>query len=421
MYDYTVAAVRQENGETSVGLQSNVATAVSDRLPPLAPATLELELISQGVKAEWQAPPGVLESITYRLYRSEGSGLDPRIAADGVEQLLAIDPSPDPTHPSYYVTAIDNAGNESPPSNRVYQNVALLPVRTLEVSQADTAAPVVTWSQLSGGIAGYHIYQGPDNLRTKLNTQGLLTDTSFADTGYTSAADRTYTVVTVDGNQVESLGRTLTLPRISAMLAAGSVIDRGVMNRLDFAVQNDSASSVSHARVRVLLDGKDHSSAVFSVPAAGTASVPVVVGGYSTLLGEAAPIVTTLEIVPNDGEKVSIVRHTNVPLGAGQLQVDVIPGDFLQGGSGKVQFRLANTSDEEIEITTGSGNGAQPSPEVRFTLLDTDGNILATAPFKAVTGADSGHVAEWKECGPLAGWARVRVGGDLDFSAAERP
>ncbi len=145
------------------------------------------------------------------MYRSEGNGSDPRIAADNVDQLLAIDPSPDQTHPSYYVTAIDNAGNESPPSDPVYQkhrapsraDAGDQPGRRLESSRELVRI---------GDIAGYDIYQGPEGQQTKLNTQGLLTVTSFDDNGYSPAADRIYTVVTVDTNLMESLGRSLPTP-----------------------------------------------------------------------------------------------------------------------------------------------------------------------------------------------------------------
>ncbi|MDB6172921.1 MAG: hypothetical protein JWL59_2232, partial [Chthoniobacteraceae bacterium] len=386
VYDYTVAAIRQENNETSVGTQSNIATAASDRVAPTSPLNLQVELTSQGVKTQWLAPAGTLESVTYRVFRSALNGSDSQIVAEAVSQLVAIDPSPEPAHPVYYVTAVDNAGNQSQPSNRVYQNVALLPVRTLEVTQVDSSAPLVSWSQVSGGIAGYDIYQGTEGERTKLNLQGILTGTNFTDAGYSPAADRHYTVITVADNQAESLGRNLTLPRTTVTLAAGSVINRGVMNRLQFEVKNESGTAISHARMRVTLDGKEHSSSFFSVAAGSAQIVPVVVGGYPTLLGDTAPVAITLEIVPNEGEKVSIVRHSNVPLGSGKLQVDVVPGDFLQGGNGKVQFRVANGSEEEIEFTTASGSGSLPSPEIRFTLLDTDGNVIATEAFKAVTG-----------------------------------
>ena len=385
-YDYTVAAIRQENGQVSTGAQSNVATAVSDRVAPGAPTNLQVAVVPQGVQAQWHAPANVLENITYSLYRAATNPADFEVVGRGINQLNVIDAAPNPARPYYYVTAVDAAGNESQPSNRVYQDVQLLPVQTLNVSQTDASPPAISWSQVSGNIAGYDIYQGIEPQKTKLNTAGLLTGTTYTDAGFSPGADRVYTVVTVDNNLMESVGRTITLPRINATLQDGAVVNVGVMNRLNYTVRNDSATQVDNIRITVLLGGRNHISSVFSLAPGASQVVPVVVGGYATLTGSTAPIVTTLQITPSPGESVSIIRNGLVSLGVGQLQLDLTPGSFLQGGNGGAGFSLTNSSTEEIEITTGAGNGAQPSPEVRFTLLDSDGNVLVTQPFKAVTG-----------------------------------
>ena len=387
-YEYTVAAIRQVGADSSVGSQSNIASASSDRTPPSPPTTLQVQLVSQGVQGNWLPPAGLNETVTFSLYRSLADGTGAELAASVTNQLLAIDSSPSLTKPYYFVTTKDVIGNESAPSNRVYQNASLLPVKTLAVSQTDNSAPVVSWSPVSGNIAGYDLYQGTGNQRGKLNRLGLLTATSYSDTGYNAAVDRTYTVVVVDATHAESLGRSLTLPRISATLASDAVVNRGVMNRLNFAVKNDSTNLIENAQINVLLGGINHASAVFSIPANGSQTVPVVVGGYATLAGDTAPTVTTLSITPNAGESVTIVRNGQIKLGTSQIQVDVIPGEFLVGGNGTVKFRVANTSSEEIEITTASGQGSQPSPDVRFTILDQDGHVIATQPFKSVTGSE---------------------------------
>lgn len=388
LYEYVVAAVRQENGETSVGDPSNVAAATSDRVAPPAPRELRLELVSQGVRADWLEPENLAETVTYTLSRMSAGGADSAIAAERVAGLVAVDAAPDPARAYYEVVAVDAAGNVSVPSNRAYQNVQLLPVRTLSVTRVDDNPPIISWSQVSGNIAGYDIYQGAGDGRAKLNPSGLITGTQYTDIGYSVAADRIYTVVTVDGEAEESLGRSLTLPRIAATLPADAVIHRGVMNRLEFNVRNDSTNEVTQAQIVVTLGGREHRSAKFSIGAGADGIAPVIVGGYAALPVGTAPIITAIEITPHEGEKASIIRNGSVSVAVAQLQLDVMPGEFVRGGSGKVGFRLANTSDVEIEITTGSGNGANPSPEVRFSLLDTDGNVLATQPFKVVTGME---------------------------------
>ena len=387
-YQYTVAAVRHENGQESIGPQSNTASAKSDRVSPPPPQNLQIQVISQGIKATWEAPVGLAEAVKCRLYRAAAGIVNAELAAQDVPDLLALDPYPTSAKPYYYVTAADDAGNESPRSNAVYQNVQLLPVRTLAIRQVDTNPPFVFWSQVSGNIAGYDIYQGEDASRTKLNSGGLIAGTDFSDTAFGGSSDRRYTVVTVDNNQAQSLGRSLTLPRITATLASDAIVNRGVMNRLNYTVRNDSANPIEHIKLKVRLGGKDHYSAQFSLAAGAEQVMPVIVGGYQSLLGTSAPLVATIQIAPTDGEEVSIERSGQVPLGDGQLQVDIMPSEFLQGGSGKVQFKIANLSAEEIEITTATGSGAQPSPEVRFKLLDADGNVLVTVPYKLAIGGD---------------------------------
>ena len=77
---------------------------------------------------------------------------------------------------------MDAAGNESEPSNSVYQNFGLLPVSSLVVRQTDYDPPVITWTHPGGDIAGYDIYLGPREDGIKMNTS-LLTQTSFTDLG----------------------------------------------------------------------------------------------------------------------------------------------------------------------------------------------------------------------------------------------
>ena len=147
------------------------------------------------------------------------------------------------------VTAVDGAGNESAPSNSVYLNFELLPVASLSVVKIDQADPVVSWSHSSSSIAGYDIYLGPEGSATKLNPS-LLTATTYTDSGY-DGNERRYTVVALDAFDVESLGRSILLPMVSADLPVGASLKRGIMNRLAFTVTNSGSSSIDHLRLRV--------------------------------------------------------------------------------------------------------------------------------------------------------------------------
>jgi hypothetical protein len=388
-YQYVVATVRRENGQESVGVQSFVVPAVSDRVPPAAPRNLTLQLASNGVFAKWQVPPGTLETITYGLVRAASGSIT---TAEGVtpyrERIAApqvVDPSPAPNEGFYAAYAEDAAGNRSIPSNTEYLNVELLPVRTLAAEQTDNLSPVIRWTQASPSATGYDLYLGPDSARLKLNPQGPLTQTSFTDSGY-DGNDRRYTVVTLDATGHESLGRSLILPRVEWEFAPESVVRRGLMNRVLVTVWNRSASALESAQLKLALGGKDHFSEPFTLEPGTSGPVGVVVGGYANLPDGNAPLRLTLENRPNEGELASLSRTGLVSVGDGQLLVGVLGRDLTRGGSGTVQFSLINPGGVEIEVITSRGGGQ--SPDIRFNLLDADGNVLGSAPFQARSGAN---------------------------------
>ena len=387
-YAYAVASIRMENSQEAVSGLSNIVQVVSDRAPPNPPRDLVLTLIPQGIKAQWQPPDPNTEEVTYTLYRADlaeittVAGLVP--LATGITQLMAVDPTPSPTDHSYVVTAVDKAGNESTPSNSYYLNFSLLPVSSISVKQQGINPPVVTWVHPGGSIAGYNIYLGPDSSLVKLNAS-LLTVKTYTDTGYAND-ERRYTVKAVDSYGVESLARSVVLPRMSASLAQASMLQRGVMNRLQYQVESQSASAINNIRLKVTIGGREHSSAVFSIQPSASSTIPVVIGGY-TDLPDMAPMTTTIEVTPNTGEKAEIVRTGEIAVIDGMLVLQIANEQFTRGATGKVWFTLENTGGEEIEITLARNAGAQASDEVVFALLNADGNVLTTQPFKQTLGA----------------------------------
>jgi stage V sporulation protein SpoVS len=62
--------------------------------------------------------------------------------------------------------------------------------------------------------------------------------------------------------------------------------------------------------------------------------------------------------------------------------------EFVRGVSGSVWFRLENSGQEEIEIIAATNAGKQNSSTIRYQLVDADGNVLVTAPFKQIGTAD---------------------------------
>ncbi|MGA9476308.1 MAG: CARDB domain-containing protein, partial [Desulfobacterales bacterium] len=139
LYTYAIASIRSENGQEAVSGMSDPVTVASDSVPPQAPTAFSLELVANGIKCEWQ-PPVYTEPVTYILYRATVSeitsveGFTPLAA--GIEQTLVVDPHPSPAAHCYTVTALDAAGNQSPPAASAYLNFQLLPVSGITVVQA---------------------------------------------------------------------------------------------------------------------------------------------------------------------------------------------------------------------------------------------------------------------------------------------
>ncbi len=269
-YTYAVATIRIENQEESVSGLSDTVTASADATAPNAPRNLALEMTSKGIKLTWEAP-AYTEPVTYAIYRSARTqilsveGITP--LAKDINQTMVIDPTPSPTDHCYVVTAMDKTGNESAPSDSQYLNFDLLPVSTLEVSQTDTDAPVLTWTHAdtSGKIQGYFLYLGEDTSGLQVNSVPMA-EQAFTDHGY-SFDNRSYFVIAVDTNDVQSMGRAITLPRITFTPAADTGIKRGIMNAVSFTVENQSGRALSNMILKADLGGRTHQSDPFALAA----------------------------------------------------------------------------------------------------------------------------------------------------------
>ena len=386
IYKYAVASIRHENSQEAVSAISNIVEVASDSIPPGPPQNLALELSGSGIKATWQAPPDT-EPFTYSLYRSN---LPEITSVEGMIPILsrisaatAIDSHPSHTDHSYVVTAVDSAGNQSMPSNSFYLNFDLLPVSSLKVVQTEAQSPVISWTHPGGDIAGYNIYLVTGGQSEKLN-QVLVTGLSYTDLGFTGD-DRNYTVTAVDQNTIESIGRSITLPKLFATLKEGEQIRRGIINRLEYIVDNRSTSKVEHIKLKGLIGTHQHLSDEFSVDPAGSQTVSVPVGGYADLT-DLVTFTTNVEITPQEGDLVQIVRSKQVEVIDDKLVLQILNDPFTRGGFGRAWFTLENTGEEEIEVVMATGSGASASNEITFYLLDRDGNVLTSKAYKQNTG-----------------------------------
>ncbi|CAB1059836.1 hypothetical protein D1BOALGB6SA_4601, partial [Olavius sp. associated proteobacterium Delta 1] len=385
LYTYTVASIRSVNGQESASGMSAAVSVTADSAAPPPPTDLVLDLISQGIRANWTAS-ATADPVSYAFYRAATDSTpvaDAVLVQDGFAQTSWIDFNPSGSQHYYMVTAIDEVGNESVPCPPAYLDFALLPVSGITVVQDNFSLPVVTWTHPeAGSVDGYDLYLGAVQDGAKLNSN-LLTSSTFTDVGYAGDA-RTYTLVAVSDNN-DSLPRSLTLPQISAALDESVRLKRGLMNRLDFTVANSFAAAVDNIYLKVTVDGRSHTSANFSLTAGESAVIPVVVGGYDDL-PDVADMTVTLEVKPNSGETVKINRTSFIEVADGMLVLRIFNEEFTRGATGKVGFSLQNTGEEEIEILTARNVNQSASDQITFYLKDEEGNTLSAASFKQTIG-----------------------------------
>ncbi|MCG7883384.1 MAG: fibronectin type III domain-containing protein [Candidatus Thiodiazotropha taylori] len=387
-YLYAVASVRQANAQESVSGQSATVSVTADSQVPARPENLSLALVGAGIQALWDPPTGNSETLSYNIYRASGTvlnditGLTPiqtDIVANNQAILGYLDTAPDVNASVYAATVVDAAGNESAPSTSAYLNVELLPVATLQVRQIDGGYPTLSWSHNSATITGYNLYL--DGSATPVNATPL-DGTPYQDLGYSNAL-RGYTVTALDSNGVESLGRTVELPLLTATLPQDALIRRGVMNRIVYDVVNPGSTPISGVRLQADIEGHNHSSARFDLAAGERRNVEMILGGFDTL-PDLAAIETTLEILPESGELVEIVENGQIPVTDSTLSLRIETRELNRGTAGELRFVLENTSEVVTEILTARNNTA--SPEIRVLLEDGDGNVLSTVPFMQQLG-----------------------------------
>ena len=384
-YRYAVASIRTRNAQETIGSPTAPADVTIDRVAPDTPGNLAVALSGPGVLASWTLPSAP-DVVGFNLYRDTDNpiasldGLTP--VKLGIKALSFVDPSPSPDQRSYVVTAVDGAGNESAVSNTARATFTVLPVSSLRVTQNGSDAPLVSWTHQDPSIAGYDLFLGPDSARIKLNSN-LLSATQFTDTGYTGDARR-YTVVAVDSKGAQ-MPRSILLPRLTLRLVGGAPVLRGILNRLQFELANGGSDILQSTRLRVALGGVAYVTPVFSLGPNETRTVLVVVGAAASL-DSASTLTATVELTPNEGERVEIVRTTDVDVRDGSLTLAVQTEGFKRGTTGKLRFTLRNTSEVETQIITGRGAGSTPSDQIRVKLVDNDGNVLAVAPYLQVAG-----------------------------------
>ncbi|WP_193166302.1 fibronectin type III domain-containing protein [Microbulbifer hainanensis] len=416
-YFYAIASERRSNNQVAVSAMSAPVEVGADSVAPAVPTELALELNGAGIVATWKAPEldasGAAEAsgtLTYNLYRlnlAEGESVDTATLKafaplqTGIPEEIALDANPSESEHAYVVTALDEAGNESAPSETVYLNFGLLPVTDLSVSVNANGNPQLQWNHSGAAIAGYRVYVGDEGNLQEITTALIPhggNPTTFVDDSYIAGAqgansERRYTVVAEDDQGATSIGHSLLLPALSVEVIKPEdgqpVMARGVMNEVRFRVQNRGVGDISGVKLFATVNDngvqREHQSASFSVAAGGLVEVPIVIGGYAKL-DTLSDIQLRLEQSPLPGESVFISSGEEVLVGDAALRLGLDTDTVYRGGIGKIRFTMENTSGVETEVLMARSNGKSVSDEVRIRIEDADGNLLSEQPVQQFTG-----------------------------------
>ena len=380
-YLYAVASVRNANSQEAISGYTTPLAATSDSTAPATPAGLVLSLSSSGVKAQWDVNQEV-DLAEYRLYRSATESLDlqsatPVATSDLLTQV--VDSHPSTLEHYYALTAVDAVGNESAATSAEYLNFSLLPVADLTFTQSALNKPVLSW-QSGSEAEQFNVYLIRNDQALKL-TSTPTTAFSYTDTGYGGEA-RTLAVAEVDENAVEGLIRSVTLPAVDIALD-DAVLSRGVFNHLVYTVTNRDSNPLENASLEVVVAGRTHRSAGFTIAAGESLSVPVVIGGYDDLPG-ADTLSTTLQTVSNNGETAQIIREYDYESIDDSLLLELRTADFTRGATGEVRFSLHNTGEATVDLLASSPVPGVEAVEIMLT--DIDGNVVSVESVAAISG-----------------------------------
>jgi fibronectin type 3 domain-containing protein len=408
-WEYAVASVRYENASERLSEPSDLVAVTSRATQPFAPVNLTQQLQPRGMALFWEDNDNP-EGTTYRVYRANAEQID---SVEGLTALTDkriiskayLDATPSHQAPGYVVTAVDEVGNESAPSNTVYENIALLPVSSLTVELRPGENPELTWSHpRHATLAGYRIYL--DGAATA--TGEIQTGQRYIDTGY-GGQTRRYALEAIDQNQVASLKREIVLPALEVELLDVPKIARGLMNPLRYRIVNRSDEAVGPLTLKTRIKGREHSSESFMLEAQADHEVTLVVGGYHDLAGVESQT-TILEIAPEAGESVRLISQQDLLVVAGALLMEIEVEELVRGAdTGRVRWTLENTSAVEIEVVTAL-SGDRPSNEVEIRLSDLQNNGLGVQSFKQSTGERVVALATNQTVARIAAGARFTSG-----------
>lgn len=213
-YFYRVTAIDAQNQESPPS--QAVMVTVADRTPPRTPSLLSLHLSGGQIQIRWQANTET-DLAGYRLYRSTNWPVNQALGTLHGASLLTTPSYMDQVvlngQTYYYIfTAVDQAGNESPPSIDAQMPTVDLTAPLTPIGLTATVhhrSINLTWQANSeSDLAGYRLYRSltlpVDITKPPIHSQPLFTTPFYNDEVGDGSGNYYYVLVAVDANQNSS-------------------------------------------------------------------------------------------------------------------------------------------------------------------------------------------------------------------------
>ena len=421
VYQYRVSAV---NGDGVEGSQAGpVNEKTLDPVPPPAPSGLSATTFSDSeIDLSWTAP-SASDLIGYRIYRNGSAvddiGLTTTYRDSGLDGFTTY---------NYTVTALDDEGLESDPSNSAQATTldGTPPTKpdNLTADPASSTSITLSWTASSDpetGVAGYRVFRDGSQI---VETTG----TTFLDTGLSPATEYEYRVRAVNGQGLESdpsdRARATTLDDtppstptdLTATAAGTDEID------LDWSASSDPETGIQG--YRVYRDGSEIAQTVQSSytdtglsPATEyTYQVRAVNGqGLESDLSDPATA-TTLDATPP-------TIPTNLSASpVGTERIDLTWSASSDPESGIAGYRVFRDGSE-VGTTTQTvfqDDGLSPATEYDYYVVAVNGDGLesdASSTVSATTFDGTGPTTPTELTATAAGPTQI----DLTWSPSEDP
>ncbi|MFF7447412.1 MULTISPECIES: fibronectin type III domain-containing protein [unclassified Streptomyces] len=261
-YLYEVRAYDKAGNASAGSADKSVTTA--DRTPPVKPTGVGAADGQPGVTVSWKAVAGAAEYLVHRRWDTDGQD-EPVVQVARVSGTSWLDTKvQDRLMYSYWVTAVDTAGNRSAKSAPAAVErgdwAPSAPTGLTATTQAGTGV-TLSWkaptSPVTRDLGLFRIYRDGELFDEVVGP----TKTSYTDTDVRQGTSYTYTVTAVDTQDQESAPSapvTGTAPATGLAPAAVAGL-RGAMNGTDIELvwKRNTEEDVDHYTVHrgVLVDG----------------------------------------------------------------------------------------------------------------------------------------------------------------------